>query len=67
LLCKKAQFAKAQAKKYREAIRKNLIDFNTMTVKGNCQTSQAMCIFYDVFEQSEKAAAFKVCAYTVWV
>jgi alpha-L-rhamnosidase len=64
-MTEKAQFAKAQAEKYREAIRKNLIDFNTMTVKGNCQTSQAMCIFYDVFEESEKAKAFKVLLDTI--
>lgn len=55
-----AKFAKEQAESYRTAIRKSLIDFSTMTATGNCQTSQAMCIFYNVFEESEKAKAFDV-------
>ncbi len=44
----------------RESIRKKLIDFLTMTVLGNCQTSQAMAIWYGAFDNNEKAAAFKV-------
>ena len=44
----------------RDAVRKYLIDFGTMTVIGRCQTSQSMAIYYDVFEQSEKQQAFKV-------
>ena len=44
----------------RADIRKKLIDFNTMTAFGDCQTSQAMAIFYGVFDESEKSAAFKV-------
>ena len=44
----------------RESIRNKLIDFSTMTAFGNCQTSQAMAIFYGVFDESEKSAALKV-------
>ena len=44
----------------RESIRNKLIDFSTMTAFGNCQTSQAMAIFYGAFDGNEKAAAFKV-------
>lgn len=44
----------------RESIRRELVDFDTMTVFGNCQTSQAMGIYYGVFEPSEKAKAFEV-------
>lgn len=51
-------FARSEAAKYRESIRANLIDFDTMRVAGNCQSSQAMCLFYGVFEESEKNAAF---------
>ena len=46
------------AERIRSAIRAHLIDFETMTAAGNCQTSQAMCIFYDVFTEDEKPAAF---------
>ena len=53
-------FALELANKLRTAIRKYLVDFNTMSVSGNCQTSQAMGIFYDVFLPDEKACAFEV-------
>lgn len=46
------------ASKMKAAIRANLIDFDTMVVHGDCQTSQAMCIFYNVFTEQEKAKAF---------
>ena len=52
-------FAASVAEKLRTAIRENLIDFGTMTAMGNCQTSQAMAIFYDIFEPGEKSAAFE--------
>lgn len=42
------------------AARENLIDFDTMTALGRCESSQAMAIFYGLFKDSEKAAAFKV-------
>ena len=44
----------------RNAVRKYLIDFKTMTAAGKCQTSQSMAIYYDVFDESEKQEAFKV-------
>lgn len=43
----------------RSAVRKYLIDFKTMTAAGRCQTSQAMAIYYNVFDESEKQTAFK--------
>ncbi len=52
-------FAAGLSQQYRAAIRRHLIDFGTMTAIGNCQTSQAMAIFYDVFEPGEKSAAFR--------
>ena len=52
------EFATAIAKQYRQTIREQLIDLNTMTAIGNCQTSQAMAIFYNIFEPGEKPAAF---------
>lgn len=53
-------FALSLYNSFREAIRKNLIDFNTMTVRSRCQTSQAICIYYGVFDDSEKNTAFNV-------
>lgn len=53
-------FAEALYDEFRTAARKNLIDLSTMTAIGNCQTSQAMAIFYNVFDESEKPAAFRV-------
>lgn len=41
------------------AARSHFIDFGTMTAEGRCQTSQSMAIYYDLFEQGEKPAAFK--------
>ncbi len=53
-----ADFARAIAEQYRNAFRKNLIDFDTMIVEGNCQSSQAMAIYYNLFTAEEKPKAF---------
>lgn len=42
------------------AIREKLIDFDTFMVNGNCQTSQAMALFYGIFKPHEEQAAFDV-------
>lgn len=44
----------------RSAMRKHLVNWNTMTVDGNCQTSQAIFLYYHIFENTEWAAAVKV-------
>lgn len=54
-----SDFAKAIASRYRADFRANLIDFDTMTVKGDCQTSQAMAIYYNLFTDSERTQAFE--------
>jgi alpha-L-rhamnosidase len=41
------------------AIREKLVDLSTMIAIGNCQTSQAMAIYYDVFNHDEKQKAFE--------
>ncbi len=51
-------FAKKFADDIRIAFRKNLIDFDNMTVLGDCQTSQAMAIFYGAFDTEESSKAF---------
>lgn len=54
------RFADGLAAEIKSAVRKHLVDFSTMTVLGSCQTSQAMGIYYDIFEEGEKPEAFRV-------
>ena len=54
-----SRFAFAIAADYRAAFRKYLIDFNTMTVEGACQTCQAMALHYGLFEPEEEQQAFQ--------
>lgn len=42
----------------KQAFRKRLIHYPTMTVAGSCQTAQAMAIHYGLFKKSEKPVAF---------
>lgn len=53
-------FAKAIAENLRQNVRAHLIDFDTMTAIGNCQTTQAMGIYYGIFEENEKQQALEV-------
>ena len=53
------KYALKLAVEMKEAIRNNLIDFDTMTVVGNCQTSQAVAIRMGLFENDEKERAYK--------
>ena len=55
-----ASFAQTLYTSLRSAIRQNLIDFGTMTVRSRCQTAQAICLYYGVFEDGEKAEASRV-------
>ena len=50
-------FAENLASQLRTAIREKLIDNNV--VVGECQTSQAMALFYGVFNEDEKPEAFR--------
>lgn len=54
-----ADFARAIAKQYRDAFRANLIDYDTMTIHGNCQTCQAMALYYNILTEDEKPLAFE--------
>ena len=51
-------FAKRVGDELRSAVRERLIDFSTMTAIGSCQTTQAMAIYYNIFTEGEKQAAF---------
>jgi len=69
-ICKKASFIFNElgwVSEYRYAcevrdslyisIRKHLIDFDTMIAAGNCQTSQAMILYYSLVDKEQKKAA----------
>lgn len=60
ILGKKSQsnFAKEFAKDMKNNIRTHLIDKDKMLAMGNSQTSQAMALFYDIFEGEERIKAF---------
>lgn len=53
-----AAFARSFRTQLHTAARKRLVNLQTMTALGSCQTSQAMAIYYDLFEPGEKPAAF---------
>ncbi len=52
-----ASFAKQLGDEIKAAVRKNLIDVETMTVNCQSQSAQAMAIYYNIFEPSEKPEA----------
>ena len=54
-----ADFCLRAARSFRDAVRNNLIDHKNAVAAGNCQTSQAMCIYYNMFTEDEKPAAFE--------
>lgn len=55
-----AEFAKKLREEFRQAIRDRLIDHATATVRSRCQTAQAICIYYGIFNDDEKARACEV-------
>ena len=42
---------------YRDAVRRHLIDHENCIAAGNCQTTQAMAIYYGMFTEEEKPKA----------
>ncbi len=54
-----SDFCLTVARSFRRAIRENLIDRDTLIAAGRCQTSQAMCIYYDIFSDEEKPRAYE--------
>ncbi len=54
----RAAKAEKLAAELREAIRRDLVDFKTMTVDGECQTSQAFGLYAGIFDPEEEKAAF---------
>ena len=55
-----AEFAASLGRSFRSAARECLLDRATLTVCGSCQASQAMGLYYGIFEPGEEDAAFRV-------
>ena len=56
-LDKESDYARALAAEMRKSFRQHLIDPDTMTVAGNCQTSQAFALEAGLFDDAELPAA----------
>lgn len=54
-----AAYARALAEEMREAVRRELIDLDTMLVDGSTITGQAMAIYYNILDGGEKKQAFE--------
>ena len=54
-----AAFAKKLKAQMRNAVRKHLIDKATATAKGECQTSQALLLYFDMFDEYDRARAYQ--------
>ena len=54
---KERDYANSLADGFKNAIGENRIDYDTMTVSGSCQTSQAMALYYGIFEKEEEQKA----------
>ena len=54
------EYAKSMESRLKKAFRDNLINFDTMTVYGECQTCQAMGIHYGMFNDNEQKKAFNI-------
>lgn len=53
------EFARTLAAEMRSAIREHLIDFDTMTALGSCQTSQTLVISHGVLDAEEMPKAYE--------
>lgn len=58
-LQREADYARGLAADMRSSFRKHLIDPETMTVSGDCQTSQALALEVGLFDEAELPAARK--------
>lgn len=54
----RADFAESIYKEMRATVRRELVDLDTMVVKGECQSSQAIALYYGVFDEDEGQRAF---------
>lgn len=54
------EFADKLYSEIRSAVRKHFVDVKTLIADVPCQTSQAMAIYFDVFDEEEKQKAFEI-------
>ena len=54
-----SRFATEMAADIKNSVRKYLVDKDKMVAIGNCQTSQAMALYYNIFEGGERTKAFE--------
>ena len=54
----RSEYANVLADGMRHAIREHLVDLDTMTALGSCQTSQTLIISHGIVDESEKATAY---------
>lgn len=52
-----ASFCRKTADEFRSAMRLHLLDREKCIAAGNCQTSQAMFLFYNIFDKNEREKA----------
>ena len=52
-------FARELKEEIFSSVREHLIDKETLTAAGNCQTSQAMLLYYGVFTQEQRQGAYE--------
>ena len=52
-------FANSLKCEIKSAIREHLIDRETATAQGNCQTSQALLLYFGLFEKEDKGRAYR--------
>jgi len=53
-----AKFAEGIYLDMRDTVRRELVDSDTHLVKGDCQASQSIALYYGVFDEDERDAAF---------
>lgn len=54
-----ARFAQGVSEDMRKTIREKLLDKDTMEMAGKCQSSQALALYYGVFDEKEKPKAYE--------
>ena len=54
-----AEYAEKIFLEMRSTIRRELVDLETMKVKGDCQSSQCISLYYGIFEDDETSKAFE--------
>lgn len=52
-------FAEALTKELLQTVRERFIDYDTMTMRGSCQTAQALGLYYNIFEKGERKEAYQ--------